>query len=93
VQGLLVGGALRFADSDQKNFSAHDSANELAGDGLFEFFAALRRNELSFERYYATLPLSRPWPRCARRSRRRSGSSRTKAASIARCRAWPGQSA
>ena len=57
LQGLLVGGALRFADSDQKNFSADDSANELAGDGLFEFFAALRRNELSFERYYATLPL------------------------------------
>jgi len=39
LQGLLVGGALRFADSDQKNFSAHDSANELAGDGLFEFFS------------------------------------------------------
>ncbi len=57
VQGLLVGCALRFADSDQKNFSAQDSANELAGNGLFEFFAALRRNELSFERYYATLPL------------------------------------
>jgi phosphoglycerol transferase MdoB-like AlkP superfamily enzyme len=57
VQGLLVGCALRFADSDQKNFSAQDSANELAGNGLFEFFAALRRNELSFERYYASLPL------------------------------------
>ncbi len=57
VQGLLVGCALRFADSDQKNFSAQDTANELAGDGLFDFFAALRRNELSFERYYATLPL------------------------------------
>jgi len=57
VQGLLVGCALRFADSDQKNFSAQDSANELAGNGLFEFFAALRRNELSFERYYATVPL------------------------------------
>lgn len=57
VQGLLVGCALRFADSDQKNFSRQDSANELAGNGLFDFFAALRRNELSFERYYATLPL------------------------------------
>ena len=56
VQGLLAGCALRFVDSDQKNFSAQDNANELAGNGLFEFFAALRRNELSFERYYATLP-------------------------------------
>ena len=57
VHGLLFAGALRFVDSDQKNFSAQDSANELAGHGLFEFFAALRRNELNFERYYATLPL------------------------------------
>jgi phosphoglycerol transferase MdoB-like AlkP superfamily enzyme len=57
LHGLLFGGALRLADSDQKNFSAQDTANELAGNGLFEFFAANRRNELSFERYYATLPL------------------------------------
>ena len=56
VQASLLGCALGFADSDQKNFSAQDSANELAGNGLFEFFAALRRNELSFERFYATLP-------------------------------------
>jgi phosphoglycerol transferase MdoB-like AlkP superfamily enzyme len=57
THALLFGGALRLADSDQKNFSAQDTANELAGNGLFEFFAANRRNELSFERYYATLPL------------------------------------
>jgi phosphoglycerol transferase MdoB-like AlkP superfamily enzyme len=56
AQALLVGCALGFADSDQKNFSGQDSANELAGNGLFEFFAALRRNELDFERFYATLP-------------------------------------
>jgi phosphoglycerol transferase MdoB-like AlkP superfamily enzyme len=50
-------GAAHFVDGDQKNFSARDAANELAGNGLYEFFSALRRNELSFERYYATLPL------------------------------------
>ena len=44
-------------DSDLKNRSAHDYANELAGNGFYEFFAANRRNELSMERYYATLPL------------------------------------
>jgi phosphoglycerol transferase MdoB-like AlkP superfamily enzyme len=57
VQTVLIGCALTFPDSDQKSFGPHDSANELAGNGLFDFFAAVRRNELSYERYYATLPL------------------------------------
>jgi phosphoglycerol transferase MdoB-like AlkP superfamily enzyme len=48
----------RLVDSDFKSHSAQDSANELAGNGLYEFFAASRRNELSFERYYATLSLA-----------------------------------
>jgi phosphoglycerol transferase MdoB-like AlkP superfamily enzyme len=56
VQTVLLGCALTFPDSDQKSFSPLDAANELAGDGLFDFFAAVRRNELSYERYYATLP-------------------------------------
>jgi len=55
--GVAVGGLVRFTDSDQKNLSARDVANELAGNGLYEFFAALRRNELSYDRHYATLPL------------------------------------
>ena len=56
VQTVLVACALTLPDSDQKKFSAQDSANELSGNGPFDFFAALRRNELSYERYYATLP-------------------------------------
>jgi phosphoglycerol transferase MdoB-like AlkP superfamily enzyme len=47
-----------FVHSDLKNRSSADAANELAGNGLYEFFAALRSNELSFERYYATLPIA-----------------------------------
>ena len=54
----FLGGVTQFMDSDTKNFSKEDSANELAGNGLYEFFSALRRNELSFERYYATLPIA-----------------------------------
>jgi phosphoglycerol transferase MdoB-like AlkP superfamily enzyme len=50
-------GTLRFVDSDMKNFSKRDAANELAGNGLYEFFAANYRNELSYERHYATLPI------------------------------------
>jgi phosphoglycerol transferase MdoB-like AlkP superfamily enzyme len=57
VHGLLVVATLRIVDTDLRNFSRHDVANDLAGNGLYEFFAANRRNELSFERYYATLPL------------------------------------
>ena len=53
---LAVAATLRWVDSDAKSFSAHDAANELAGNGLYEFFAANRRNELSYERHYATLP-------------------------------------
>jgi len=56
VQAMLLGGVLQLANEDQKQFSAQDSANELAGNGLFDFFAAERRNELRFERYYATVP-------------------------------------
>ncbi len=53
VAALAVG-----VNSDFKNRSVQDTANELAGNGIYEFFAAARRNELSFERYYATLPLA-----------------------------------
>ena len=51
-----VAGSLRWVDSDAKNFSARDAANDLAGNGLYEFFAANYRNELSYERHYATIP-------------------------------------
>ena len=56
--GVALAGAYRLVDSDYKSHSAQDAANELAGNGLYEFFAANRRNELDFERYYATLPLA-----------------------------------
>jgi phosphoglycerol transferase MdoB-like AlkP superfamily enzyme len=54
----LAGAATGLVDSDSKNRSAQDAANELAGNGLYEFFSALRRNELSYDRYYATLPIA-----------------------------------
>ena len=49
-------GTLRWVDSDGKNFSRYDAANDLAGNGLYEFFAANYRNELDYARHYATLP-------------------------------------
>jgi phosphoglycerol transferase MdoB-like AlkP superfamily enzyme len=53
---LASAASLRWIDTDAKNFSRRDAANDLAGNGLYEFFAANRRNELSYDRYYATLP-------------------------------------
>jgi phosphoglycerol transferase MdoB-like AlkP superfamily enzyme len=56
LQAILFGAALQFANEDQKQISGQDAANELAGNGMFDFFAANRRNDLDFERYYATVP-------------------------------------
>lgn len=44
------------ADVDRMQFSGNPYANELAGNGLLTFAAALRRNELDYGRFYATLP-------------------------------------
>ncbi|MDH4095815.1 MAG: LTA synthase family protein [Betaproteobacteria bacterium] len=57
ASALALGCVAGFVDSDAKSFSTRDAANELAGNGLYDFFAANRRNELDFERFYATLPL------------------------------------
>lgn len=43
-------------DIDQMKFSANSYANEIAGNGLMTLAAALRRNELNYERFYATMP-------------------------------------
>ena len=51
VAGLAAG-----LDGDLKNRSTSDHVNELAGNGIYSFFAANRRNELDFERFYAALP-------------------------------------
>jgi phosphoglycerol transferase MdoB-like AlkP superfamily enzyme len=55
--GALLAGSLRWIDSGAKDFSRQDAANDLAGNGLYEFFAANYRNELNYDRHYATLPL------------------------------------
>lgn len=40
---------------DRMQFSPNAYANELAGNGLMTFAAALRRNDLDYERFYATM--------------------------------------
>ncbi len=39
-----------------KNFSTNNYANELAGNGIYEFVQAYIANELDFYRYYQTMP-------------------------------------
>lgn len=45
----------QFINLDQSHFSSNNYANELAGNGLYGFAAAFRRNDLSYGKFYATL--------------------------------------
>ena len=53
---LLPWATWKLADIDQMRFSENAYANELAGNGLMTFAAALRRNELDYDRFYRTMP-------------------------------------
>lgn len=43
-------------DGEYKNATANEYVNELAGNGVYEFFSAYRNNELDWRRFYRTLP-------------------------------------
>lgn len=46
----------QLANVDQMQFSKNTYANELAGNGLFSFAAAARRNTLDYDAFYKTIP-------------------------------------
>lgn len=46
----------QLANVDQMQFSKNSYANELAGNGVFTFSAAARRNELDYNAFYKTIP-------------------------------------
>ncbi|PKO42937.1 MAG: sulfatase [Betaproteobacteria bacterium HGW-Betaproteobacteria-22] len=46
----------QLANVDQMEFSQNAYANELSGNGIFSFFAAARRNELDYDKFYKTIP-------------------------------------
>lgn len=48
--------SFQLANVDQMEFSKNAYANELAGNGLFSFSAAARRNELDYDKFYKTIP-------------------------------------
>jgi len=43
-------------DGSMREQSANNYVNELASNGIYQFFAAFRDNELSYAKYYPTLP-------------------------------------
>ena len=53
VASVLFGFAL---DSDMKERTGNEYVNQLAGNGIFEFFAAARAAELSYPRFYKSVP-------------------------------------
>jgi phosphoglycerol transferase MdoB-like AlkP superfamily enzyme len=54
---LLLTVAVSFAvDASMKDRSSNNYVNELAGNGIYQFFAAFRDNELDYAKYYPTLP-------------------------------------
>ncbi len=44
-----------FVTNNYRNFSSNSIANELAGNGLYELFAAYRNNELNYDQFYPHL--------------------------------------
>ena len=48
--------SFKLTNVDQMEFSQNAYANELAGNGLFSFSAAARRNELDYDKFYKTIP-------------------------------------
>ncbi|CAG0984296.1 Lipoteichoic acid synthase 1 [Burkholderiales bacterium] len=53
---VLPATMMTLASIDQMLPTGNAWANELAGNGLFTFAAAMRRNELDYDRFYATMP-------------------------------------
>ncbi|MBK8323641.1 MAG: sulfatase-like hydrolase/transferase [Betaproteobacteria bacterium] len=51
----LPAASLAVANVDQQGGSGNAYADELAGNGLFTFWAAFRRNELDYDKFYRTI--------------------------------------
>jgi phosphoglycerol transferase MdoB-like AlkP superfamily enzyme len=56
--GMLLAAVVTTAwvSADSRPALERDSARELAGNGVYQFFSAFRHNSLDYSRFYATLP-------------------------------------
>ncbi len=53
---LIAAGCTAFLSSDNRPEFDQDLAQELSGNGIYQFFSALRRSSLDYPRFFATLP-------------------------------------
>ena len=53
---VLTVAVTMLVSSEEKNRNSNAYVNELAGNGIYEFFSAYRNNELDYQRLYKTLP-------------------------------------
>lgn len=56
LAGVLPGASWALSDVDQMRATGNAYADELAGNGLYTLAAAMRRNELDYDRFYKTIP-------------------------------------
>jgi len=63
MAGYAAAAALSFAvvPANWKEFSDSAQAQQLAGNGIWEFFHAFNTNEIDYDRFYATLPIDRAY--------------------------------
>ncbi|OJV22569.1 MAG: sulfatase [Dyadobacter sp. 50-39] len=55
VYAITLLACYKLIDNRLKQFSANTFVNELAGNGMYELFAAYRNNELNYNQFYASL--------------------------------------
>lgn len=63
VAGWLAASVLAtwLASGEMKDRSSNAYVNELAGNGIYQFFAAYRSASLDYARYYRTVPIDEAW--------------------------------
>ncbi len=63
VAGWLAASVLVtwLVSGEMKNRTANAYVNELAGNGIYQFFAAYRSAALDYPRYYRTVPIDEAW--------------------------------
>lgn len=62
----VAGVGLTGLSADDKNQADNRYVNALSGNGVFEFFAAARHNELDYDHYYQSLPVDEAMQRLRR---------------------------
>ncbi|AFC87060.1 LTA synthase family protein [Frateuria aurantia] len=63
IWAVLTGLSLATINAGNKDHSGNAYVDALAGNGIYQFFAAFRSSHLDYDRFYATLPGQEAWQR------------------------------